>query len=108
MHDHDDYTHSHGHTHDGGEEHVHEHTHDGGAAHIHEHSHADGSTHVHAHTHDGEHAHAHPGEDGLKQTKALLKYMIEHNEHHAEELAELLGALPPQAKKTLTLAIGTF
>ena len=96
MHDHDDYTHSHVHTHADGEEHTHEH------------AHADGHTHTHAQTHDGEHAHVHTGEDGLRQTKALLKYMLEHNEHHAEELAGLLDALPAQAKKKLLLAIGTF
>ncbi|MCR4771232.1 MAG: cobalt transporter [Oscillospiraceae bacterium] len=108
MHDHDEYTHSHVHTHADGEEHVHEHAHPDAAAHTHEHAHADGHTHTHAHTHDGEHAHVHTGEDGLRQTKALLKYMLEHNEHHAEELAGLLDALPAQAKKKLLLAIGTF
>ena len=34
--------------------------------------------------------------------------MIHHNEHHAEELADLLDALPKHAQKKLSLAIGTF
>lgn len=37
-----------------------------------------------------------------------LLHMIDHNEHHAEELADLLDTLPTQAKKQLTRAIGTF
>ncbi|MBO4330972.1 MAG: cobalt transporter [Oscillospiraceae bacterium] len=100
MHDHGDHTHPHAHTHPDGGEH--------GAAHTHEHSHADGRIHTHEHTHDGAHAHAHPGGEGLGQTAGLLKSMLEHNEHHAEELAGLLDSLPPKAKNRLLLAIGTF
>ena len=44
----------------------------------------------------------------MKETKALLSYMIHHNENHAEELAALLDALPKKAQKKLTLAIGSF
>ena len=81
-----------------GHEHVHEHTH--------EHTHADGVTHSHAHTHEsgGEHAHSH-GEgcqehthehcgscqegDCKKETIALLTYMLQHNEHHTQELDQM-------------------
>ena len=81
-----------------GHEHAHEHTH--------EHTHADGVTHSHAHTHEsgGEHAHSH-GEgcqehthehcgscqegDCKKETIALLTYMLQHNEHHAQELDQM-------------------
>lgn len=81
-----------------GHEHVHEHTH--------EHTHADGVTHSHAHTHEsgGEHVHSH-GEgcqehthehcgscqegDCKKETIALLTYMLQHNEHHAQELDQM-------------------
>ena len=34
--------------------------------------------------------------------------MIDHNDHHAQELAELLGSVDGPAKKKLTEAIGSF
>ena len=34
--------------------------------------------------------------------------MLQHNEHHAEELADLLDSLPKHAQKKLTIAIGSF
>ena len=75
--------------------------------HTHTHSHGDGHTHTHPHTHDE--AHSHSDNSGtMKETKALLAYMIHHNEHHAEELAGLLDALPKNAQKKLSVAIGTF
>ncbi len=43
-----------------------------------------------------------------EETKALLAYMIHHNDHHAEELADLLPSMPESARKKLLLAIGTF
>ena len=102
--------------------HTHEHTHADGTIHSHEHIHThteDGHTHGagegHTHTHDGSththpHDHTHPGEapTGLEQTKALLTYMLHHNEHHAEELAGMLEALPEASRDKLSLAIGTF
>ena len=69
--------------------------------HAHPHSHEDGHTHVHPHAHSD-------GAASLTETKALLAYMLHHNEHHAEELAELLDSLPKNAQKKLTLAIGSF
>ena len=82
-------------------------------SHEHEHTHADGVVHSHPHTHDGDHAHTHSHASEAEassadKTRALLGYMIDHNEHHAEELADLLDTLPLQAKKQLTRAIGTF
>ena len=47
--------------------------------HTHTHTHADGTTHTHSH------AAASSPEEAL----ALLKYMLDHNRHHAEELHEL-------------------
>lgn len=87
--------------------HIHEEIHE------HEHIHADGTVHSHPHTHEDDHTHPHThtseGEAAsTDKTRALLGYMIDHNEHHAEELADLLDTLPPQAKKQLTRAIGTF
>ena len=57
----------------------------------------------HMHTHDHFHT-----DDKMAEIKALLAYMIDHNEHHADELADLLDALPPKAQKKLRIAIGTF
>ena len=54
--------------------HTHEH-----CGHCHEHTHADGTTHTHSH------ATASSPEEAL----ALLKYMLDHNRHHAEELHDL-------------------
>ena len=84
--------------------HDHEHTHT--CTHTHPHEHAEGHEHDHAHAHEiaQEHGEIPPQE----RTKALLKYMIEHNEHHAEELAELLDGLEGNARKRLLEAIGSF
>ena len=81
--------------------------------HTHEHTHADGTTHTHSHDHSHAHGHDHPHTDmnaqpGPEQTKALLTYMLRHNEHHAEELAGMLDAMPENAREKLLLAIGTF
>lgn len=56
--------------------------------HNHGHTHADGSAHTHAHTHEHGHGHKHTGTVAGEQeeVKALLGYMLSHNEHHAEEL----------------------
>lgn len=42
------------------------------------------------------------------QTKALLRYMTEHNEHHASELEGLLKDLPKDAAARLNHAITIF
>ena len=80
--------------------HEHEHTHT--YTHSHPHEHEDGHEHTHEHTHD--HGDIPPAE----RTKALLAYMIDHNEHHAEELAELVDSLEGAARKRLLEAIGSF
>lgn len=80
--------------------------------HDHLHTHGDGHTHHHPHTHGDGQAHTHPENTAymadLKQTKALLEYMIHHNQHHAEELADLLDTLPEKPQKKLLSAIGVF
>ena len=73
--------------------------------HSHEHTH-DGMTHTHAHTHEGEHDHEHAhcgcGHDHGAQPKdedtAVLAYMLDHNKHHARELAEIAKHLREQGK----------
>ena len=71
-------------------------------------------THDHPHTHDHMHPHSHTGSGQnaaagtTEETKALLTYMIHHNEHHAEELAELMDSLPQEARKKMSIVIGSF
>ena len=74
THDHEHEAHEHDHSS------AHEHEHCG---HCHTHTHADGTTHSHGHTHTQ--AAASSPEEAL----ALLKYMLDHNRHHAEELHDL-------------------
>jgi len=52
--------------------------------------------------------HHHDTPENPEETKALLAYMIHHNEHHNEELANLLDRLPDKARKKLLRAIGSF
>ena len=55
--------------------------------------------HPHHHDHDHDHTHEQPqGVDAVKQTRALLQYMLEHNRHHAEELHDLAHQLSGQDK----------
>ena len=57
------------------------------------HSHG-GHTHAHAHTntHDHSHSHGHShcdSETPMEELLALMKYMVSHNDAHAQEMAEL-------------------
>ena len=54
------------------------------------------------------HAEGSEGMSDVEKTKALLGYMIDHNEHHAEELADMLPSLQGEAMKKLSEAIGCF
>ena len=55
--------------------------------------------HPHSHDHEHHHDHEHPhGADAVRQTRALLQYMLEHNRHHAEELHDLAHELSGQGK----------
>ena len=79
---------------------------------MHEHEHEHTYTHSHPHEHEPGHEHEHAHDHGdippAERTRALLGYMIEHNEHHAEELAELVDSLDGPARKRLLEAIGSF
>ncbi len=86
--------------------HDHEHTHT--YSHSHPHDHEPGHEHEHEHTHEHEHEHEHGDVPPAERTRALLGYMIEHNEHHAEELAELVDGLEGAPRKRLLEAIGSF
>lgn len=67
-------------------------------------------THDHPHTHEHNHTHSSQSLAGrnAEETKALLTYMIHHNEHHAEELAGLIDSLHQEARKKMSIAIGSF
>ena len=62
------------------------------------HSHG-GHTHSHAHGHDHDHDHSHGGGDTpMEELLALMKYMVSHNDAHAQELAELASQLKEAGK----------
>ena len=68
------------------------------AAHTHSHSHGAGHHHHHGHSHSHGHDHHHhdaPAADAtpLEETVALMKFMVAHNEAHAQELADLAQKL---------------
>lgn len=59
------------------------------------HSHG-GHTHSHAH---GDHSHSHGEADTpMEELLALMKFMVNHNDAHAQELAELAGQLKDAGK----------
>ena len=68
-----------------------------------------------AHTHSHEHAHDHHDHHGAAEAPtskeerlALLAYMVSHNKHHAEELAELAKGTTGAATEALQKAIASF
>ena len=68
------------------------------AAHTHSHSHGAGHHHHHGHSHSHSHDHPHhdtPAADAtpLEETVALMRFMVAHNEAHAQELADLAQQL---------------
>ncbi len=89
---------------------VHAHNHDHHArnqeVHAHNHDHHARNQEVHAHDHDHS-AHAHRPHDDA-ELLALLTYMVKHNKHHAEELAELGQSVDGKAAEYLAAAIADF
>lgn len=98
--------------------------HEGTHEHVHTH---DGVTHSHPHTHEHDHSHAHAHDCGTsdcnacggcgehtpkEELMALMKYMVNHNTAHANELAELakkLGDLGDKsAYEQVMLAVSDF
>ena len=51
----------------------------------------------HSHVHDHTHSHDHSGEP-MDEMLALMKYMVAHNDTHAQELAELADQLKEAGK----------
>ena len=75
-----------------------------GEVHYHAHSHGQGY-HRHGHTHGEGHGHDHHHHDAPVQCEtpmdellALMKFMVSHNDAHAQELAELAGQLQASGK----------
>ena len=69
-----------------GEVHYHVHSHGQG---FHRHAHG----HDHDHTHGHSHSHSHESAVPMEEMFALMKYMVAHNQAHAEELAQLAQQL---------------
>ena len=96
--------------------HAHTHTHDG-VTHTHEHA------HHHDHDHDHDHDHHECDQSACaacggcehsprEELVALMKYMVNHNTAHANELAELAKKLEAMGDKTayeqVMLAVSDF
>ena len=60
------------------------------------HSHG-GHSHVHPHDHGHDHSHG-AGETPMEELLALMKFMVNHNDAHAQELAELASQLQTAGK----------
>ncbi len=63
---------------------------------------------MHEHAHSVKKPDAQGNITPQERTRALLAYMIEHNEHHSEELAGLVDSVEGAARKRLLEAIGSF
>ena len=63
--------------------------------------------HDHLHTHDHAHCSTHPQTQQVspEERLALLKYMVHHNAHHAEELHELAHGVAGEAAEWLHKAV---
>lgn len=98
-----------------GHEHTHEHTHEDGVTHTHAHSHGEGDNHGHSHAeaacNEG-HCGSCQGGDCKNETVALLTYMLQHNEHHAQELDQMADNLAKMgmdaAAKTIKEGVADF
>ena len=98
-----------------GHGHTHEHTHEDGMTHTHEHTHGEGHDHGHSHAdHACDTAHCGSCSEGdcKNETLALLTYMLQHNEHHAQELDQMADNLAKMgmdaACKTIKEAVADF
>lgn len=70
-------------------EHSHAHTHE--HPHTHEHSHTHDHEHSHEHTHEHSHEHIAPADKA--ELVALVKFTLEHNEHHLVDLHSMIHQL---------------
>lgn len=70
-------------------------------------------THDHTHSHDHDHLHSHEplqAKDGAvdEQTVAVLRYMLDHNIHHAAELSDLAKQFSGEVEHQLLHAVASF
>ena len=86
-----------------------------GMTHTHEHTHGEGHDHGHSHAdHACDTAHCGSCSEGdcKNETLALLTYMLQHNEHHAQELDQMADNLAKMgmnaACKTIKEAVADF
>lgn len=77
-----------------------------------EHSHCgcgcggDGHEHHHDHEHGHDHCHEHShGEQPKDEDTAVLAYMLDHNRHHAQELAAIAKHLREAGKEEAAVQI---
>lgn len=61
------------------------------------HSHAHAHSHIHDHAHVGGHSHC-DNDTPMEELLALMKYMVGHNDAHAQEMAELAGKIRDAGK----------
>lgn len=55
--------------------------------------------------HHHHHHHHHHEEHSAKEAEALLRYMADHNEHHAEELMELSESFSENVRAKIAEAV---
>ena len=87
-----------------------EHSHCGCGCGGHDHDHDHDHSHEHAHEgHDHDHGECgcghHHGEQPKDEDTAVLAYMLDHNRHHAQELAAIAKHLREQGKDDAALQI---
>lgn len=80
-----------------GEIHYHAHSHGAG---YHRHGHSHGHSHGHGHDHDHHHHAAPAVATPMDEMMALMKFMVAHNEAHAEELAQLAQQLEEAGRRS--------
>ena len=61
------------------------------------HSHAHAHSHAHDHSHSAGHRHC-DNDTPMEELLALMKYMVTHNDTHAQEMAELAGKIKDAGK----------
>ena len=72
--------------------------------HAHEHPHEHSHTHDHEHPHS--HEHSHEGFESVQQAQALMKYMLDHNRHHTEELHDVCHKLEDMGRAAAAEKLG--
>lgn len=64
--------------------------------------------HTHDHPHDHSHPHSHEHDGGGEKSVAVLRYMLDHNVHHASELGDLAKEFSGEVQHQLLHAVEAF